>query len=89
MPWLNYFKIRASYGLVGNDRITDKRFPYLTRENVNGSATTNWKYTKGGIWENSIGADNLEWEAKKFDVGLEGKLFDKFEFVIHPHHLSR
>lgn len=83
MPWLNYFKIRASYGLVGNDRITDKRFPYLTSINVNGSATTNWKYTKGGIWENSIGADNLEWEkAKKFDVGLEGKLFDKFEFVI-------
>ena len=83
MPWLNYFKVRASYGLVGNDRITDKRFPYLTSINVNGSATTNWKYTKGGIWENSIGADNLEWEkAKKFDVGLEGKLFDKFEFVI-------
>ena len=83
MPWLNYFKVRASYGLVGNARITDKRFPYLTSINVNGSATTNWKYTKGGIWENSIGADNLEWEkAKKFDVGLEGKLFDKFEFVI-------
>ena len=65
MPWLNYFKIRASYGLVGNDRITDKRFPYLTSINVNGSATTNWKYTKGGIWENSIGGDNLEWESKE------------------------
>lgn len=31
MPWLNYFKIRASYGLVGNDRISTRRFPYLTK----------------------------------------------------------
>ena len=28
-PWLTFFKIRASYGLVGNDQIGGKRYLYL------------------------------------------------------------
>lgn len=82
-PWLNYFKIRASYGTVGNDRITDIRFPYLTKVNQG----------SGNIWglpdietisETRIGADNLAWErAIKSNVGIEGKLWDKkIDFVI-------
>ncbi len=81
LPWFNYLKIRASYGLVGNDRLSNKRFPYLTTIRQ-GSHRTIWGYV-GAVWEDVIGADNLKWEkAKKFDVGLEGKLFDKFDFVI-------
>src|SRR3546814_2139672 len=38
VPWLNYFKIRASYGTVGNDRITSIRFPYLTKVNMGSGA---------------------------------------------------
>ena len=31
VPWLDFFKIRASYGKVGNDRLAgNQRFPYLT-----------------------------------------------------------
>ena len=30
LPWLDYFKLRVSYGLVGNDRIGGTRFPYIT-----------------------------------------------------------
>ncbi len=30
VPWLDFLKIRFSYGQVGNDRISNKRFPYLT-----------------------------------------------------------
>lgn len=83
VSWLNYFKIRASYGLVGNDRISNRRFPYLTTINENTTAHTAWGYIKGGIWENVIGADNLKWEkAKKFDIGVEGTLFKNFEFVV-------
>lgn len=82
-PWLNYFKIRASYGLVGNDRISSKRFPYLTTITVNQRATSAWQSNGGTIVENVIGADNLEWEkAKKFDIGFEGKLFDRFDFTV-------
>lgn len=82
-PWMNYFKIRASYGLVGNDRISSRRFPYLTSIKVSNSGSTAWKYLNGKIEEDVIGADYLEWEkAKKMDVGIEGKFFGKIEFTI-------
>src|SRR5699024_9427703 len=83
-PWLNYFKIRGSYGTVGNDRIiNDVRFPYLTKANQGFSSV----WGLGGIEtinETRIGADNLAWErAIKANIGIEGKLFDnKIDFVI-------
>ena len=82
LPWLDHLKIRASYGLVGNDRITDKRFPYLTI--VNENANTGWGYMYSGITEGQMGADNLQWEkAKKSDIGIEGELFrGKLSFVV-------
>ena len=81
--WLNFLKIRASYGTVGNDRIANKRFPYLTivnRQNVSPWGST----AQEGLWESYVGADNLEWEvATKFDLGIEGKLFDnRVDFVV-------
>lgn len=81
LPWLDFLKIRASYGMVGNDRISSTRFPYLTI--INENSTAGWGGT-GGITESSIGADNLAWEkAKKFDLGIEGKLFgDRLSFVV-------
>lgn len=90
LPWVNYFKIRASYGLVGNDRITSTRFPYLTSVSVSSGGTTNWQYKGGKIVENVIGADNLKWEkAKKFDIGFEGKLFGRFEYTVDVFHDTR
>lgn len=81
VPWINYFKIRGSYGFVGNDRITDKRFPYLTQINTN--AMTGWGYGGMGIEEEIIGADNLKWEkSRKMDLGFEGKLFKHVDYVI-------
>lgn len=84
MPWLDYFKIRASYGTVGNDRIINSvRFPYLTKADIDA----------GSVWgipnietinETRIGADNLAWErAIKSNLGIEGKLFNnKIDFVV-------
>ncbi|MFA7493209.1 MAG: TonB-dependent receptor [Proteiniphilum sp.] len=83
MPWVNFFKIRGSYGTVGNDRITSRRFPYLTMVGLGSS----------GIWDGNavetineswIGADNLKWErAIKTDIGIEGRFFDdKLQFVV-------
>ena len=83
LPWLDHLKLRGSYGLVGNDRITSKRFPYLTI--VDSGASLGWGgNVGGGISESVIGADNLEWEkSKKLDIGIEGKLFDnKIDFVV-------
>lgn len=82
-PWLDYFKIRASYGTVGNDRITSIRFPYLTK--VNESHSDVWGLPGvETISETRIGADNLAWErAIKSNLGIEGRLFNnKLDFVI-------
>ncbi len=86
MPWLNYFKIRGSYGSVGNDRISAVRFPYLTKV----SQETPFG---GPVWgvsgietiqETRIGADNLAWErAIKSNIGFEGKLLNnRIDFVV-------
>jgi TonB-linked SusC/RagA family outer membrane protein len=82
-PWLNYFKIRASYGTVGNDRISSIRFPYLTKANQ-GNGTVWGVPDIETINETRIGADNLAWEkAIKSNLGIEGKLFNsKVDFVV-------
>lgn len=82
LPWLDFLKIRGSYGTVGSDRISDKRFPYLTQ--MNSSAGTGWGAGIGGVSEDVMGANNLKWErAVKADLGIEGRLLnDKISFVI-------
>lgn len=82
-PWLDYFKVRASYGTVGNDRITNAvRFPYLTKADIGYDNV--WGTGLETISETRIGADNLAWErAIKSNIGIEGKLFNnKIDFVI-------
>ena len=69
LPWLDYLKFRASYGLVGNDRIGGTRFPYRTTIVGAGSG---WNSQYGSIKEGQVGTDGLVWEkAKKFDVGMD------------------
>jgi TonB-linked SusC/RagA family outer membrane protein len=83
LPWLNLFKIRASYGLVGNDRITNTRFPYLTM--VNTTTASAWG-EQGHEIVNEVrtGADNLAWEkAIKSDLGIEGTFYnERISFVV-------
>ena len=77
LPFVNFFKIRGSYGLAGNDQIADKnsRFPYLTI--INNHAGTTWGYNGSGIVEKQQGADNLKWEvAKKLNVGIDANFFN-------------
>ncbi len=83
MPWLDFLKIRASYGTVGNDRLTNTRFPYLTLMNTYNSGG-GWGSSVGYITEDRVGANNLRWErAKKADIGIEAKLFgEKVDLVV-------
>jgi TonB-linked SusC/RagA family outer membrane protein len=82
LPWLNFFKIRGTYGITGND-ISDRRFPYLTLLSQGSSGILG-----GGnvntLTETFTGADNLEWESSsKADLGFEGRLFkDKVTFTV-------
>ena len=75
LPFVNFFKIRGSYGLAGNDNIANTRFPYLTI--INNHAATTWGYNGSGIVEKQTGADNLKWEvAKKLNVGIDANFFN-------------
>lgn len=83
-PFINFLKLRGSYGTVGNDRISSTRFPYLTMVSLgNGNP---WGSSAGfeTIGETRIGADNLDWEiAKKTNFGIETHMFkEKISLVV-------
>ncbi|MDE6718104.1 MAG: SusC/RagA family TonB-linked outer membrane protein [Muribaculaceae bacterium] len=75
--WLNYLKLRAAYGTVGNDVSA----PYYSYMNLFG-----WSQygTLGTLLPASLGNPILKWESTKtLDLGLEGSLFDdRFTFSI-------
>lgn len=71
---VNMLKLRASYGTLGNDQIPNNGYVGL----LGGEAT----YVFDGALVNGVATGqtpnpNLKWEeARKFDVGLDLKLFD-------------
>jgi TonB-linked SusC/RagA family outer membrane protein len=85
LTWLDFLKIRGSYGSVGNDRLAgNRRFPYLTKIKM---ATTYKPFGSAGVetvTEDVIGADNLAWEkAIKSNLGVEGRLLkDRIAFTV-------
>lgn len=82
LPFISYLKLRASYGTVGNDRISDDRFPYLTI--INSSASGEWSGGGSGLIESVVGADNLAWEkSTKANIGIDSKfLNDRLSVVV-------
>ena len=85
MSWVNFFKIRASYGTVGNDRLAgNTRFPYMTKATLAQSSIYESIGKVETLTESRVGADNLMWEkATKADIGIEGNFFnDKVTFVV-------
>ncbi len=77
LTWIDYLKLRAAYGSVGNDK-TAGAYSYY---NLYGSALYNGVSTYIPM---SIASDDIKWEATKtFDIALEGSLFrDRFNFTI-------
>lgn len=80
MPFIDFWKLRFSYGVVGNDKLTwddSVRFPYLTIMERN-DGSTSWDPSNGTIVENQVGASNLRWEkSKKLNLGLDLKMFNQ------------
>ncbi len=78
LSWINYLKLRAAYGTVGN--------------NAGASAYAYWdlyamgtKYTEQTIlYRAQIADPSIKWETtKSFDIGLEGTLFnDRLNFAV-------
>lgn len=82
-PSINLFKIKGSYGEIGNDEIGgSRRFAYNSEMQYSGGyqfGTTGQKNIKG-IATGYPGNPNVTWEtAKKSNVGLELGLFNTLE----------
>ena len=78
---VTYLKLRASYGLVGNDRIGDDRFLYLpdSYDATSGGYNfgTNVSTNRTGASEGQIGNPYVTWEtAKKQNYGIDINLLD-------------
>lgn len=78
-------KLRATYGLVGNDAIggPSDRFFYLSNvdmEDGNRGASfgTDWNYSNSGVSISRYENPDITWEiAQKTNIGIEMKLFNK------------
>ncbi|MFD2725548.1 SusC/RagA family TonB-linked outer membrane protein [Hyunsoonleella rubra] len=76
---INSLKFRASYGIIGNDRIAD--FAFLTR--LNGEATVDSGNTiteadlLNGVGAGTIGNPDLKWEEQETaNIGLDARMFN-------------
>ena len=91
LKWMNMFKIRYSYGKVGNDNLGNTRFPYLydieTMTKKDGDKTVDTggynfgDYTfdryYGGMRYSSLYSPNVTWEiATKHDLGIDFSFFN-------------
>lgn len=93
LKWMNMFKLRYSYGKVGNDN-TSTRFPYLaTFENASeyNYADIEQSYIFSGLSYASYATKNVTWEiATKHDVGIDFSLWDdKLTGTIDYFHEQR
>lgn len=89
LKFIDFFKIRGSYGVVGNDRMNGVRFPFLSTMQQ-GSGAGMWG---GGnnILESQEASQNLRWEkAKKLDIGIDAQLFhNKVDLTVDFFHEKR
>ena len=88
--WINMFKIRYSYGKVGNDNFgNDVRFPYLYTidyiRDDDGNETGGYQFADytatalywGGMHYTALAAEDVTWEiATKHDLGIDFSFFD-------------
>lgn len=102
--WLNHnisdviskLKVKATYGLVGNDEIGSQRFFYLSQVNIGSGGQFSTGYDFNGIVRNGVTISNysnsqIGWEiAYKTNLGFELGLFkDKVDIQVDLYNEHR
>ena len=92
-PWINMFKVRYSYGKVGNDNM-ERRFPYLSTFGASNNynyADLGQNYQFDGLTYTYYATNAVTWEiATKHDIGVDFSLFnDKLTGTIDYFHEQR
>lgn len=79
LPWMNMFKLRYSYGKVGNDNM-NRRFPYLSTFGASNNynyADLGQSYQFDGLTYTYYATNTVTWEiATKHDAGIDFSLFN-------------
>lgn len=77
--WIDFLKVRASYGLVGSDNVSS-RFPYLAFYGGGDKYHfgNNFGTELGGNAEGNLANEQLTWEkARKLNVGIDFTTFNQ------------
>lgn len=90
---ISRFKIRGSYGLVGNDNIGSQRFFYLSDVDLNVNAPVSFGllngYSRNTVAINNYENNNVTWEvARKINLAAELSVLKDFNIVaeIYKEH---
>lgn len=91
------FKIRGSYGLVGNDQIGSiaDRFFYLSDVSLNNGSRSatfgeNFTYTRNGVVISRYANNDITWEkSKDINLAVDLTFFNKFNLVVEGYHKDR
>ena len=74
--WVNYLKLRADYGEVGNDAGSGY-YGYMALYNSTQNAN------KGAYWIGQLPNEDLKWETgQSWGIGIDGRLFNRLNFSI-------
>ena len=80
--YVSMLKLKATYGLVGNDAIGEGRFFYLSNVNLNDTSHsiafgTSVNTTKPGVTISQYANPNISWEiSRKMNLGVEMTIMD-------------
>lgn len=91
------FKIRSTYGLVGNDQIGDlnQRFFYLSDvkigdDNYGAAFGEQYGYYQPGVYVNRYANENIGWEeSTQINLGLDLQFFNSLNFVVDVYKQHR
>ncbi|MDR1864503.1 MAG: TonB-dependent receptor [Bacteroidales bacterium] len=94
--YVSKFRLRGTYGLVGNDDISDTRFFYISEVNPNGTDSfrtgdINSPFSRTGYSVRNYPNSNITWEvSQKSNLGVElGLLGDKINIQADIFHEYR
>jgi len=74
--WVNYLKLRADYGEVGNDAGSGY-YGYMALYNSTQNANM------GAYWIGQLPNEDLKWETgQSWGIGIDGRLFNRLNFSI-------
>ncbi len=87
---LTYLKLRASYGKVGNDKMGNARFLYISELYERGGGLISSLGYGKQIYHGRVGNEKLQWEvANKQNYGLEFYLFHNFSVSLDTYFEKR